>query len=643
MITLNEDVCTDLEAASRREWLESNGIGGYASSTVSGINTRRYHGLLVAATDPPVGRMVLLSKFEEVLRVNGSTFELSANRYPDTVHPEGFRYLKGFRLDPYPVWTFEVEGTVLERRLFMPHGRNAVACSWEVLSQDNGDQVSLELRPLVAFRDHHHLGTESRVFEGSYQAVGGRAVFRPSGHGPALFFNADGARVESTGFIYRNFEYGVEKKRGFDFSEDLFQPFSLGFDLSSRAELIISSDEGEFGSWTELENAEVKRRAELVARLSSDDETVRQLALAADQFIVRRGGGYTIIAGYPWFSDWGRDTMIALPGLTLSTGRYEIARDILLEFADHVSEGMLPNRFPDDGEEPEYNTVDAALWYVEAVRAYIERTGDLETASALYPALSEIIDRHVRGTRYGIGLDDDGLLGSGAAGVQLTWMDARVGDVVVTPRHGKPVEIQALWYNALRTMEDLAEKLGKADDSKRFAGLASKAKQAFGKKFWNADKDCLFDVVAEEGPDRSIRPNQIFAVSIHHTMLSKEKARKVVARVEAELLTPFGLRSLGRFEPGYAGRYEGGPAERDAVYHQGTVWAWLLGPFVEAFRRVNPKSTKADEMLEAIKEHLGDAGLNQISEIFDGDPPHEPRGCFAQAWSVAELLRVLRN
>ncbi|QQS39991.1 MAG: glycogen debranching enzyme family protein [Acidobacteriota bacterium] len=649
MISLNKEVCSDLAGATRREWIETNGIGGYSSSTVSGINTRRYHGILVAAAEPPLGRTVLLSKFDEFISVGETRIGLSANKYPGTVYPDGFLSLVNFRLDPYPVWTYEAAGILIERRLFMPHGKNTVACSWEVISRNgNEDKVSLELLPLVAFRDYHRLGTERRDKYGSFEAVGGRVVVGSGSDAPDLFFSADGARAEATGFWYENFEYEAERERGFDFTESLFQPFSLRFDLSAPARVIVSSEQEERRSWEDLEAVEVRRRAELAARTGTEDETVRRLALAADQFIVRRGKGRTVIAGYPWFSDWGRDTMIALPGLTLAAGRPELAKDVLLEFANHVSEGMLPNRFPDEGEEPEYNTVDATLWYFEAVRAYLQETGDLDTVGQrLYGALSDIVNWHVRGTRYNIKLDEDGLLRAGEEGVQLTWMDARVGDFVVTPRGGKPVEIQALWYNALRTMQGLAKTLGRVEDENRFDELASNARRSFRNKFWNAERDCLYDVISDDKADPSIRPNQILAASLFHTMLSKERARKVVRAVEAELLTPFGLRSLAPSDPAYIARYEGGPHERDSAYHQGTVWAWLMGPFIDALRRVSPQNkkteTRVDEILKGIRAHLADAGLGQVSEIFDADPPHEPRGCFAQAWSVAELLRVLRT
>ena len=390
----------------------------------------------------------------------------------------------------------------------------------------------------------------------------------------------------------------------------------------------------------------MKRRAALVARSGAKDVFTQQLVLAADQFIVDRGKGKTVIAGYHWFSDWGRDTMIALPGLTLSTGRPEIAKSILTEFSHHISEGMLPNRFPDAGETPEYNTVDATLWYFEAIRAYVEGTGDHDfVRNTLYDKLANIIEWHVRGTRYGIHVDTDGLLCAGEAGVQLTWMDAKIGDHVVTPRTGKPVEIQALWYNTLCIMSDLAVLFGDKKQQARYSEMDEVARESFNGQFWNEDTQCLYDVIDGSDRDASIRPNQIFAVSLHHSMVDSMRARMIVKRVEAELLTSVGLRSLSPADPRYVPIYIGSPMYRDEGYHQGTVWGWLIGPFVDAYRKAHSKDAIADarigQILEGFKTHISEAMVGQISEIFDAEHPHIARGCAAQAWSVAELLRVI--
>jgi predicted glycogen debranching enzyme len=649
MIRIEDAICRDFEAATGREWLETNGIGGFASGTVSGANSRRYHGLLTPATNPPLGRVTMLSKFEETIVIDGERFELSSNRFPGAIHPQGFRNLKEFRLDPFPVWVYEVAGVSLEKRVFMVHGENATVCTWRITGAVAGGTCEIELRPLLAFCDYHQLQHETDRFDGSFRESDGLLAVRPLPDLPELFFAHNAVSVAPTGHWYRDFEYSIELERGFDFREDLFQPFSLRFDLARPAAVIVSTERGRAADdAAALERSERSRRRGLVAASGAKTGFAKRLVLAADQFIVSRGAGKTVIAGYPWFSDWGRDTMIALPGLTLATNRAEIARDILLEFSKHFSQGMIPNRFPDVGEEAEYNTVDATLWYFEAVRAYIEKTGDLDfVRDNLYLKMAESIAWHLRGTRYGIGVDTDGLLRAGTEGVQLTWMDAKIGDWVVTPRIGKPVEIQALWYNALLVMADLADRFGDAEDKSRYESLADSARLSFNAVFWNEAEDCLYDVVINGKRDGSVRPNQIFAVSLRHSMLSVGRAQKVVEAVERRLLTPVGLRSLAPGDPEYRPIYTGSPFERDSAYHQGTVWAWPIGAFVDAVRRVNPNGNRTEQRVRAIlggfERHLSEAGLGQISEIFDADAPHAPRGCFAQAWSVSEVLRVLLN
>lgn len=644
MITFKSEICQDFTASSNREWLETNGIGGFASGTIAGANTRRYHSILTAALHPPLGRFRLLSKFEEALIVGGERYELSANRYPGTISPDGFRFLKEFRIDPFPVWTFEAGGIVLEKRIFMPHGRNATQCNWRVIGRAPSE-IKIELRPLLSFVDYHALRQEDSAVSRDFAGSAGFVSVQLFPEAPRLFFRHNAHTIERTGYWYRNFEYELEKERGFDFCEDLFQPFLLRFDLHEGAWIIASTDDTADLDPAKLEQDEIKRRDALVKQAGFKDPFSRQLVRAADQFIVKRGEGHTVIAGYPWFSDWGRDTMIALNGLTLATNRAEIAREILLEFSRHISEGMLPNRFPDSGGEAEYNTVDATLWYFEAVRAYAENTGDAALVrDQLYGKLADILAWHLRGTRHSIHLDTDGLLHAGEAGVQLTWMDAKIGDFVVTPRVGKPVEIQALWYNALRIMADFASQYGHEKDLLRFNSMADLAQLSFNAVFWNDDKRCLYDTVENGGRDGSVRPNQIFAVSLPYSMLDAERARLVVEKVESELLTPVGLRSLSPRDPAYVPKYEGSPFSRDSAYHQGTVWAWLIGPFIDAYLRVFPKKVnRAREILAGFEEHLRDAGVGQISEIFDAATPHKPRGCPAQAWSVAEVLRVARR
>jgi predicted glycogen debranching enzyme len=650
MIEFKKDVCADLASALSREWLETNGIGGFASSTIVGLNTRRYHGLLVAATKPPVGRYLLLSKFEETLFIEGHAIDLSANRYPGVVHPEGFRYLKQFRLDPFPVFTYEIEGLEIEKSVFMIQGENATIVQYQLTKNNHPESpksLRLEVRPLIAFRDYHSTTHENVALNAAVEQRTGIASITPYQGLPTLHFGHNAVEVATAGNWYRNFEYDAERERGLDFQEDLFNPLTLKFDLRRRphAAIIASTEERDASAAQDDRQKEIARRQRIAATSPIKDVFAEALTSAADQYLVSRGPEKTVIAGYHWFSDWGRDTMIALPGLTLPTGKHDVAKSILRTFAQNVSQGMLPNRFPDAGEIPEYNTVDATLWFFEAARAHLAYSGDSEfVRSELYPVLADIIAWHVRGTRYGIKVDPSGLLASGEAGVQLTWMDAKVGDWVVTPRRGKPVEIQALWYNALRTMEEFAQTFGDEAGRKRYSNMASVVSWAFNRLFWNEKTGCLFDVVNGGPPDPSIRPNQIFAVSLQHSMLSAERAKAVVEKVREHLLTPFGLRSLSPEDPQYRGHYTGGPAQRDGAYHQGTVWPWLLGPFITAYTKVNGGSPaareQAAEWLRPMQRHLSEAGLGHISEIFEGDAPHRPCGCIAQAWSVAEVLRT---
>ena len=663
MISFDQSVCNDLDRAARLEWLETNGLGGFASSTITGLNTRRYHGLLTAATHPPVGRMLLLAKLEETLLVNGQHFDLSTNQYPGTtpdsvtLYPQGYRYLKQFRLDPFPTFVYEVAGVEVKKSLFLVHGENTVVVEYELRPlTSTAVNCVLELRPLIAFRDYHSTTHHNDALDRTVSIREGTVSITPYHGLPTLQVAHNAQHAEETGNWYFNFHYAAERERGLDESEDLFNPFVLRYELTAGKATVIASISStnanavhsavpSANEAAELQRQEQLRRSEVTRTAPSPNPFIQKLTAAADQFIVKRGDLHTVIAGYHWFGDWGRDTMVALPGLTLLTGRFEIARDILRAFVDSADRGMLPNRFPDSGEQPEYNTVDASLWLFEAVRSYLHYTGDEAFVRAsLYPKLKDMLEWHFRGTRYGIHAGPDGLLWAGEPGVQLTWMDAKVGDWVVTPRIGKPVEIQALWYNALATLRDMAEEFGDADYTLFLRRYAETTRESFNAQFWNETAGCLYDVVNGQDADASIRPNQIFAVSLHHRMLPSEKEHAVVQAVERELLTPLGLRTLSPRDPNYRPRYEGGVRERDSAYHQGTVWPWLMGPFLSAYVKVHHRSHKArlraEWLLEAFEQHMSEAGLGQISEIADGDAPHTPRGCIAQAWSVAELLRA---
>src|SRR5437667_5681736 len=492
MIQFKPEICRDLDAALRREWLETNGLGGFASSTIIGLNTRRYHGLLVAATKPPVGRFVLLAKLEETLFIEGQPFDLSANRYPGVVHPQGFRYLKRFRLDPFPIFTYEVEGIEIEKSVFMIQGENSTVVHYELKKNNHPESPKnlwLELRPLIAFRDYHSTTHENGAINRDVEERSGLASVSPYQGLPSLYLAHNAVDLRKTGDWYRNFEYDAERERGLDFSEDLFNPLVLRFDLRLRrqASVIASTEQRDVAKVVEYRQSEITRRRNATLSSPVKDDFVQTLAAAADQYIVSRGDQKTVIAGYHWFSDWGRDTMIALPGLTLPTGKHEVARSILRTFAKHADQGMVPNRFPHAGETPEYNTVDATLWFFEAARAYLAYTGDLEfVRDELYPVFADIVLWHVRGTRYGIKVDPSGLLSSGEPGVQLTWMDAKVGDWVVTPRIGKPVEVQALWLNALRIA---------ARRTPAWNDLCARGHTAFASRFWDESRGHLHDVV----------------------------------------------------------------------------------------------------------------------------------------------------
>jgi predicted glycogen debranching enzyme len=643
MLYLGIDTLHNLEKASRYEWLETNGLGGFASSTVVGLNTRRYHALLCAALEPPTERCVLLSKLEETLLVDGRRYDLSVNAYPGVVHPCGYEIQSSFRMEPFPSFAWQVDDIEFSKSVFLVHESNTAVIQYFLRAQGTAAKrdVKLEVRPLVAFRGYHELTRRNDAFRTAYSAAEGCVTIAPYESLPTLHIAHDAAAVEGSGEWYFNFEYQEEKRRGLDFSEDLFQPFVLHFDLnaSSQAAVIASLEPRDIGSVPQLRNAETARRKALGGKL----------AAAADHFIVKRGDRHSIIAGYPWFVDWGRDAMVSLPGLTLSTARSATARDILNEFSAWIRNGMLPNNFPDRGVQPEYNTIDAGLWYIEAVRAYIERTNDFDWLyPAIYRGLEEIIDAYVRGTRYNIRCDSDGLVHGGEPGIALTWMDARINGVPVTPRIGKPVEIQALWYNALRTVEGFAAR----QEGKRgryYAGLADATHTGFETKFWNGAAGCLFDVI--EGPDgqndASIRPNQIFALSLHHKLVDGERALQILEVVERELLTPFGLRTLSPRDPGYRGRFEGDMASRDSAYHLGTVWPWLMGPFAlawfDAHDRDPASRQRCLEWLSALKEYRTSEGMNQVPEVFDGDPPQRPGGCTAQAWSLAMLIQAFQT
>ena len=653
-IQFGPEICTNLAAAESREWLVTNGLGGFASGTVAGIQTRRYHGLLVAALRPPVGRVQLVSTFDEIAHYSGADFPLAAHRWASgALDPEGYQSLVGFRLEgTTPVWTYALSDALLEKRVWMRQWENTTYVQY-TLTQGNS-ALDLEIKALVNYRDFHsltHAGDWRMHIEPFPSGV---KIVAFDGVVP-FYLRSAAATCEPRHVWYRDFHFALESERGLENCEDqLFAAFfharlepgsSVTVVATTEATASLDSE----SALTEHAHRELRLfqawQAKNAALAEDAPSWLRQLILAADQFIVKRSlpeepEGRSMIAGYHWFGDWGRDTMIALPGLTLTTGRADVAKRILLAFSRFVDGGMLPNNFPDSGGKPEYNTVDAALWYFEAIRQYFEATRDRETLQKLYPVLSGMIDAHLAGTRYNIHVDPaDGLLYAGGPGAQLTWMDAKIGDWVVTPRTGKPVEINALWINALETMAKIASLFGSSVE--KYERLSAQAKKSF-QKFWNAARGCCYDVIDSPGigNDATLRPNQIFAVSLPICPLNADQQKAVVDVCAQHLLTPSGLRSLAPGEPGYSGHYRGSPRDRDAAYHRGTVWGWLLGPFVFAYFRVHRDRDAALRFLEPLAQQMDSNGLGTLSEIFDGDAPFTPRGCIAQAWTVAEILRA---
>jgi len=622
-----------------REWLETDGLGGVASGTVGGVRTRRYHGLLVVATTPPTGRMMLVNGFDAWVETPEGRVNLSTQRYlPDVLHRDGFWRLDQFHADPWPTWRWRLtDGADVTQEIFIPRGSPRAIVRWHITGKQT--PAKLFVRPLLSGRDYHQLHHENPSFNFNAETSDtGVVTWHP-------YLGVPGIRSRSNGTYshdpvwYRSFLYLEERSRGLDDTEDLASPGLFEFDLGAgEAIWIVEASTAPETTETptelgmRLRHGESERRRAFPSRLHRN----------ADHYVVKRGDGCTIVAGYPWFTDWGRDTFIAMRGLLIGRGKHAIAASILLTWAQFVSEGMLPNRFPDYREEPEYNAVDASLWYVIAVHEYLAAANaEAAVRARLLAAVTQILDGYAAGTRFGIRMDDDGLLACGGPGTQLTWMDVdvRIGEQAVTCRAGKPVEVEALWVNALRCAGG------------RYAALADRATLAFNTRFWNAQAGCLYDVVDvdhERGRvDASVRPNQVFAVGgLPWRLVTAEHAHAVVATIERELLTPLGLRTLSPRAAGYRRRYEGDRWQRDTAYHQGTAWPWLTGAFVDAWFAVHGddaahRAEARERFVAPLCALLAVAGLGHVSEIADGDAPHTPRGCPFQAWSLGELLRML--
>ena len=654
------------EALLTREWLVTNGLGGYATGTVSGITTRRHHGLLVAALPGPFGRMVMLNHVAEGLKLpDGRHVSLAGEeRVGSQPQVHGAEHLREFRLEAgLPVWEFQIDEWTVEKRLVLIHGQNTVHLTYALRNGEG--TIRLDLRPSVHFR-HHEAPVSTALDQPCRLAITDERYEIEAGSLPPLRLLMRGRHSSLTvqPQVVRQVLYRMEERRGYESAGDLWSPgfFRVYLSAEETATLIASTDSWETLSALgpeEAAAAERSRRDRLIAAAPPPARrgVAAELVLAADQFIVTPAGrredaarahatgdeARTVIAGYHWFTDWGRDTMISLEGLTLATGRLPEGRDILRTFSYYVRDGLIPNMFPDRENEGLYHTADATLWYFHAIDRYLEATGDRETLRALVPVLRDIVHRHLEGTRFGIGVDpEDGLLRQGAEGYQLTWMDAKVDGWVVTPRRGKAVEINALWYNALRLLEHWLRDEGAGDDARTLADHAARTRESFNARFWYERGGHLYDVVdGEDGDDAACRPNQLIALSLRHAVLDERHWRAVLDVVKASLLTPVGLRSLAPGHPDYKPTYHGDLRTRDAAYHQGTVWAWLIGPMVDAWLRVHPDDRAgARAMLEGLVPHLDEACIGSISEIFDAEPPHPPRGCVAQAWSVAEMLRA---
>ena len=634
--------------SERLEWLEADGLGGFASGTTAGIRTRRYHALLLSAATPPTGRLVLVAGLDAHVRSAEVTAALSSHRYaPGVIHPDGTTRITGFTDTPWPRWTYRLaSGAAIEHSIVVPKGWPVTVLRWRLLPGTGAAPTTLEVRPFLAGRDYHALHHENGAFNFDVTHDASAVRWQMYRDVPAVLAASNGSYSHHPDW-YRRFEYTAERDRGLDSQEDLGSPGAFAWELSrDDAVLVLGADTGSVRELLNggapmdvaatLENAERHRRSTFANRLDR----------SADAYLVRRGEGSTIIAGYPWFTDWGRDTFIALRGLCLATGRFADARAILLAWSGEVSEGMLPNRFPDGGDRPEFNAVDASLWFVIAAHELMNADPSLGASdrASLQSAIERILDGYSSGTRFGIRADRDGLLAAGVPGVQLTWMDARVGDRVITPRIGKPVEVQALWINALWIAGHFCE---------RWKEAFARAFESFETRFWNETGSALHDVVdVDHTPGRvsdEFRPNQILAIGgLPLALLSGERAKRLVQSVEDRLWTPIGLRSLAPDHPDYVGRYAGGVAWRDGAYHQGTVWPWLLGPFVEAWVRTHGDTTEAradarERFLEPLLASMEDAGLGHLTEVADGDSPHTPGGCPQQAWSLGEALRLDRT
>ena len=656
-IRFDEAVCGNIKNALDKEWLEANGLGGYASSTIIGVNTRRYHGLLIARPEEVEHYTLFLSTLEEQVIIGDDSFYLSCNIYPDTIHPTGFIYVKEFRLDPFPTLVYRIHDVEIEKKVFMVYGKNTVVVMYRLI--EGTDAVTVKVRPLVAFRSYHALSHEDTAFRTTFNVRDAVIEYKANNTFPSLFFHHNGNLITGTSLWYYDFTYPRESERRFDDTEDLFNPCEIRYDLNKEKNIfLIGTTENETpldGALLEKDERERRRNGmksqslvnEEADHLSVSTIAFRYLLQSTEAFIIKRKDGLqSIRGGYPWFDEWGRDSMISLTGLTLVTGRFEAARNIFKRYVKYISGGRLPNYFSESSSIPVYNSIDTALWFFLAVYNYLTYTNDYYfVVDELYEGMKEIARFFIHGRDPSFCMDNDGLLSCSREHAQETWMDAQRDDSTITPRCGKIVELNALWFNAVKVLELLSHQCKEKENYTTYHGLAEKIKDHFAPLFWNDEKRCLYDYVDGDYKNDAIRPNQLWAVGIPFSLCTDTIERSIVECVERELLTINGLRSLSVCDENYYGHYTGDWHARDRAYHQGTVWPWLMGVFIDAYCKVNGYTEKTrevcDVLLKSLFHHvINDAGLGFISEICDGDFPHTARGCIAQGWSVAEVIRV---
>ncbi len=647
MTEFGRDACGDLNLAESREWLETNGLGGYACGTIAGLNSRGYHSLLTVPLKPPLKRVILLAQLDEVVVYKGKKYPLGTMEYESGVlNPRGYVYLERFVSEPFPTFYYRLGDQVLQKQIFMSYGKSLTWITYRLMTEPD-ETFNLMVKPLLSFRSHH-LMKRSRLFVNTYHDLDRHIVkILPDQQMPSLFIHHTAEGYEHSAHWFNHILYREEKKRGLDCREDLYTPGILDFELKKDAwnYMAVTTDTLEQMDMLAAMKKEASRRKELQDLLPKGDTFGRRLLRAADHFLVDRGEGLSVVSGYPWLAESGREAMVASMGLTMACRRYQDARRLLKTYANYCDQGMLPNHFSEELAEPVYNAVDAALWFFIAVDYYRAHTQDEDFVRKIcWPVMKNIVAAYSTGTRFGIRMDTDGLINLPEEGAQLTWMDAQVGDWVATPRAGKPVDVNALWYNSLCIMADYADKFGSKAEKERYARMAANARQGFRTLFWDDEQGYLYDRVEDFHKDLSFRPNQLLALSLPYPLLEGQEAQGLLHQVMERLYTTFGCRTLDRNDDHYRGYYEGDMMTREGAAFQGTVWPWMTGALADAWRRAYGASEKTEDMIRALLKpfelHMEYSGLGLISEMFDAEEPHRARGCIARAWNIAEILRV---